>query len=265
MLSNDTSTLLRAFPRRRAWFETFQYNFKGNRLTPYGTKSVIITLWNLTKKYEVALKHKDVVPVKEAEIDREEVADVYRVLETPWERTLDGRFYYTLATMQHHRDLQLAAPELAPGEWISHFAYEVKRRATPLLFVVSPERSIPLLDLPQADVPVAMDEAPTREDQQAMKRLQVSFKEVSIEALDARRKGLVKRLQGQRFKYSVLSEELTNWELDLLSQMIRDNDLPATFDKTTVTFRAPSQSRHSGPVFTAVAIPVKKYEEVPRR
>ncbi|MFW9832280.1 MAG: hypothetical protein ACFFD8_10955 [Candidatus Thorarchaeota archaeon] len=265
MISNDTSTFLRAFPKRRAWYETFQHNFKGNRLTPFGTKGVVITLWNLTKKYETALNKKDVVPIKEAEVDREEIAEAYRVLETPWERNLDGRFYFTLATMQHYRDSQIAAPELAPEEWISHFATEVKQRATPLLFLISPEHSIPLFNLPQPDVPVARDQAPTREAQQAMKRLQVRYEELPFALLDARRKELVKRLDGKRFKYSELSDRLTNWELDLLSQMIRDSTLPATFDKTTVTFRAPNKSRHSKPTFSAIAIAVKNYEEVHRR
>ena len=68
MLSNETSTYLRAFPRRKAWYETFQHNYKRNRLTSFGTKRITITLWNLTKKYEGALKQKDIIPVKEAEI-----------------------------------------------------------------------------------------------------------------------------------------------------------------------------------------------------
>ena len=262
MISNDTSTFLRAFPRRKAWYDTFQHNFKRNRLTSYGTKSVVITLWNLTKKYEVALKKHDVVPVKEAEIDREEVAEAFRVIETPWERNLDGRFYYSLASMQHHRDTQLVAPEIAPEEWISAFANEVKRRATPLLFLINQERAIPPFELPPADMPVAMEEAPSREDQQAMRKHQIHFKEISIDLLDARRASIQKRLLGQRYNYTALSTLLTNWELDLLSQMIRDNILPATFEKTTIVFHTPKPSRKSNPEFAAVAIAALNHEEV---
>lgn len=265
MLSNETSTYLRAFPRRKAWYETFQHNYKRNRLTAFGMKRITITLWNLTKKYEGALKQKDIIPVKEAEIDREEVADAYRVLETPWERNLDGRFYHTLATMQHHRDSHLAAPELAPEEWVLHFAEEVKQRATPLMFLVNRERSIPPFSLPDKDDPVTMSEAPTRDDQQAMKQYQVPFSEVSFESLDTLRNTLHKRLQGKRFRYTELSDHLTNWELDLLSQMVRDNSIPALFDKTSVKFLSKHREPSANATFAAVAIEAKKYAEVHRR
>jgi hypothetical protein len=251
MMANDTSAFLRAFPRRKAWYDTFQ--------------PVVITLWNLTKKYEVALKQHDVVPVKEAEVDREEVADAFRVLETPWERNLDGRFYHTLASMQHHRDSQLAAPEIAPEEWISQFAKEVKRRATPLLFLINQDRTIPPFDLPPVDTPVTMDAAPSREDQQAMRHHRIHYDELSIDALDSRRAAIVKRLQGKRYSYTALGEILTNWELDLLSQLIRDNILPATFERTAIIFRALSSDRKVKSALTAVAIAAKNHEEVPRR
>lgn len=262
MFSNDTSTFLRAFPHRKAWRETYRYNFKGNRLTSYGTKGVVITLWNLTKKYEVALKTKDIIPIKEAEIDREEVTDAYRILETPWERTLDGRFYLNIATMQHHRDSQLAAPEIAPEEWIEYFANEVKRRSTPLLFLISPEQSIPPFNLPQADEPVTMAEAPTKDDRLAIGKHEVSFIELSIEALNDRRNAIRKKLQGKRIRYSELPELLTNWELDLLSQMIRDYEIPAAFNKTWIHFYPRSSLKKSSSDFSAVAIAARKYEEV---
>jgi hypothetical protein len=265
VLSNETSTHLRAFPRRKAWYATFQYNYKRNRVTPFGTKRITITLWNLTKKYEGALKQKDIIPVKEAEVDREEVAEAYRVLETPWERNLDGRFYHTLATMQHRRDSHIAAPELAPQEWLLHFANEVKRRATPLLFVVNQESSVPSFALPHVDDPVTMAQAPTRDDRQAMKKHQVPFSDVSIESLDSIRKTLQERLRGKRFKYSELSDHLTNWELDLLSQMIRDNHIPALFDKTSVKFLSTPQNPSTNSAFAAVAIEAKNYQEVQRR
>ncbi len=265
MITNDTSASLRAFPRRKAWYDTFQLNYKRNRLTPFGTKGVVITLWNLTKKYEVALKHHNAIPVKEAEIDREAVADVYRVLETPWERNLDGRFYYTLASMQHHRDSQLATPEIAPSEWISQFAKEVKRRATPILFIVNRERTIPPFNLPQTDSPIALDRAPSDEDKQGMYKHHVPFCELSIEVIETRRDGLLKRLKGKRYSYSALSEHLTNWELDLLSQMIRDKVLPATFENTAIIFREPHIAHQSQITYAAVPITAKKHEEVQNR
>jgi hypothetical protein len=261
MITNDTSAFLRAFPRRKAWYDTFQYNYKRTRLTSFGTKGVVITLWNLTKKYEVALKQQEIFPIKEAEVDREEVEDAYRLLETPWERNLDGRFYFTLASMQHQRDSQLAAPEIAPEEWISQFASEVKRRATPVLFLINQERTIPPFELPPADSPVAIDDAPTQDDKEAMHKHRISYEEISIDTLDTRRAAILKRLQGKRYSYSALSEILTNWELDLLSQMIRDNICPATFEKTGIIFRNPPPK--SNPIFSAVALTAQNHEEVP--
>jgi hypothetical protein len=264
MDTNDTSAHLRVFPDRNIWRDTSKRNYKRYRLPSYGTKGIIITLWDLTKKYEIALKHQEVVPIKESEIDREEVTDAFRFIETPWERNLDGRFYHTLALMAHRRDSQLATPEITSEEWIHHFANEVKRRATPLLFLIRPERSIPPFDLPPVDTPVALAEPPSRDDQLAMQKHKVPFEEVSFTSLDNRRNSLVTRLQGKRFKYSELADHLSNWELDLLSQMIRDNSLPAIFDKRTISFREMSSSK-SNPAFSAVAIAAKNYEEVRSR
>ena len=137
---------------------------KASRATSLLKKVVLFSLWNLTKKYEVALKKNEVFAIKEAELDREEIANVFLHLTTPWERILDGRFYKTLATMQHRRDTQLVTPALASQDWIAQFASEVKRRATPLLFLISREVAVPPLALPHADSPVALAEAPTQDD-----------------------------------------------------------------------------------------------------
>ncbi len=261
MDTNDTSVHRRVFSDRKIWRKTSKRNYKKYRVPSYGTKSVIITLWDLTKKYEIALKHKEVFPIKESEIDREEVTDAFHLLETPWERNLDGRFYHTLSTMVHRRDSQLATPEITSEQWIHQFANVVKRRATPLLFLISPERSVPPFDLPPVDSPVTLAEPPSRDDRIALQKHKVPFEEVSFTSLETRRSRLVKRLQGKRFKYSELADHLSNWELDLLSQMIRDNSLPAIFDKTSVTFREVAFSK-SNSAFSAVAIAAKKYEEV---
>lgn len=262
---NDTSTHLRKYRRGRAWRATYHRNDKRYRLTFFSTKDLIVTLWNLTKKYEGAIKHHEVVPIKEAEIDREEVADSYQIVETPWERGLDGRFYHTLATMQHQRDSQLATPDISPQEWIHYFATEVKRRATPLLFLVRPEQSVPPFGLPPEDNPVAQADPPTPDDRQAMQKLRIPYEAVSYESLEDYRHALIQRLQGKRIKYCDLPEQLTNWELDLLSQMIRDNALSATFEKTTIKFHDAPRRQLLDSDYVAVAIAAKNYEEVARR
>ena len=265
MNMNDTSTHLRTYRRGKAWRATFHRNYKHYRLTYFSTKDLIITLWNLTKKYEGALKHREIVPIKEAEIDREEVADSYRLVETPWERGLDGRFYHTLATMQHRRDSQLATPDISPQEWIRYFATEVKRRAMPLLFIVSPEQSVPPFGLPPEDNPVAQADPPTHDDRQAMQRLRIPFEAISYESLEDYRTALMHRLQGKRIRYNDLAEQLSNWELDLLSQMVRDNTLSATFEKTTIRFHDAPRPTPLDSEYVAVAIAAKNYEEVAKR
>ncbi|MFX0168365.1 MAG: hypothetical protein ACFE89_03310 [Candidatus Hodarchaeota archaeon] len=262
MNTNDTSTHLRSLPRRKPWRKSFHQNYKRYRLTFYGTKNLIITLWNLTKKYEGALKHQEVVPIKEAEIDREEVTESYKIVETPWERDLDGRFYHHLATMQHRRDSNLAIPEISPHEWIYYFANEVKRRATPLLYLVSPEKAVPPFGLPPEDAPVALANPPTPTDQQAMQKLKIPYEELSYDSLELYRNALIQRLQGKRINYFDLANHLTNWELDLLSQMIRDNTINATFGKSAIQFHKSSRNITRNPEFVAVAIAARNYEEV---
>ena len=262
---NDTSTHLRKYRRGKAWRATFHRNDKRYRLTYFSTKDLIVTLWNLTKKYEGALKHHEIVPIKEAEIDRDEVADSYRIVETPWERGLDGRFYHTLAIMQHHRDSQLATPDISPQEWIRYFATEVKRRATPLLFVASPEQSVPPFGLPPTENPVAQADPPTPDDRQAMQRLKISFEAMAYKTLEDCRIAIIHKLQGKRIKYNDLAEQLTNWELDLLSQMIRDNTISATFEKTTIKFHDAPRRSPLNSEYVTVAITAKHYEEVAKR
>jgi hypothetical protein len=227
------------------------------------TKGVVITLWNLTKKYEVALKEREVFAVKESEIDREEVADAYNFLETPWERVLDGRLYKTLAMMQHRRDAVTVTPETTPEEWIVLFAAEVKRRATPLVFLASPEATVPPLALPKEETPIASSAPPTADDRAALARYQVAYEQVPIAKLDDLRARLVARLGGKQMNLAELSESLTNWELDLLSQLIRDGDLPAVFvDRTTLAFRPSKRASPEDVAFAAAAVEVRNREKV---
>jgi hypothetical protein len=231
--------------------------------TPPMTKGEVITLWTLTKKYDVALKEHEVVGIKESEVDREEVADVYRFLETPWERVLDGRFYLNLAQMQHRRDAHFATSSITPEEWIYQFALEVKRRASPLVFLVSKEATTPHLDLPKEDTPLKSDDAPTQDDRTALSKHKVEFKQLAIDKLETRRSQLVSRLQGKRFTLQELSAQLTNWELDLLSQMIRDESIPAAFvGKNTIIFRPAKIKEKEDVLYAAAAIEVEKHEGV---
>ncbi len=226
-------------------------------------KGIIITLWNLTKKYDIALKHHEIFPIKESEIDREEISDAYQFLETPWERVLDGRFYETVATMQHRRDSHFAIPDVTPGEWINQFAKEVKRRATPLLFLISRESAIPHFVLPRDDSPLAITKAPTKEDQSAIAKHQIRFCQIAASELDTRQKKLIQQLQGKQFKLKELSKILTNWELDLLSQMIRDKVMPAIFlDAQTIRFKKSKHRVDEEIIFVAGAIEVIRREEV---
>jgi hypothetical protein len=239
-------------------------NQPGQRQAPAVlTKGVVVTLWNLTKKYEVALKQREVFAVKESEIDREEVADAYNFLETPWERVLDGRFYKTLAMMQHRRDAVTVTPETTPEEWIAGFAGEVKRRATPLVFLTSPEATLPTLALPQEETPIASSAPPTANDRAALARYQVAFEQVPIGKLDDLRTRLITRLRGKQLTLAELSASLTNWELDLLSQLIRDGDLPAVFvDRATLAFRRPKPQSPEDVAFAAAAVEVRNREKV---
>jgi hypothetical protein len=227
------------------------------------TKGVVVTLWNLTKKYEVALKEREVFAIKESEVDREEVADAYHFLETPWERVLDGRFYKALAMMQHRRDAVTVTPDTTPEEWIALFAAEVKRRATPLVFLTSPEATISTLALPQEETPIASSAPPTADDRAAIARYQVAFEQVSIGKLDDLRSRLIARLRGKQLSLGELSASLTNWELDLLSQLIRDGDLPAVFvDRTTIAFRPSKRASQEDIPFAAAAVEVRNREKV---
>jgi len=231
---------------------------------PDWTRGVILTLWTLNKKYEAALKQHQVFPVKESEVDREEVSDAYRFLSTPWERLLDGRIYHNLALMQNRRDAEMASPEAPPKGWIGQLAFEVKRRATPILFLSGREAGTPPLSLPDPATQLDMTASQSREDRRAMTRHRVSFRALPTRELEARREELISKLAGHRFSLQQLSKQLTNWELDLLSQMIRDGVISAVFTgPSTLAFREP-RGRAELP-FAAAAIETRKREKVERK
>ena len=123
---------------------------------------------------------------------------------------------------------------------------------------------MPPLALPHADSPVALAEAPTQDDRLAIRKYQVPFIELPTGSVETREKELLARLHGKRFTFMELSHHLTNWELDLLSQMIRDNIIPAVFDKTSIHFRHPKRKKSTEMPLAATAFMVTKHEEVER-
>lgn len=225
-------------------------------------KGIVMTLWNLSKKYEKALKDQEVFEIRESESDREGVAEAYRFVETPWEHVLDGRCYLNMAKMQLTRDAVLAAIDVTPEVWISRFATEVKRRATPLVFLASREIIAPEFTLPDGDNPIASSVASTPEDRAGLARHKVAYDQLLQEELKGLRAQLAARLEGKRYSIDELAELLTNWELDILSQMIRDGGISASFlGKSTIVFR-PSKRKTDEVSFAAVAVISKRRQEV---
>jgi hypothetical protein len=91
----------------------------------------------------------------------------------------------------------------------------------------------------------------------------VAFEKVSIDRLDDLRARLIARLRGKQQSLAELSASLTNWELDLLSQLIRDGDLPAVFvDRATIAFRPSKRARKEDIAFAAAALEVRNREKV---
>ncbi len=228
-------------------------------------KGIVMALWNLTKKYEKALKDQEVFEIRESESDREGVAEAYRFVETPWEHVLDGRCYLNIVKMQLQRDAVLAAIDVTPEVWISHFATEVKRRATPLVFLPSREIIAPEFTMPEGDNPLASSVVPTPDDRAGLARHKVAYDQLLQEELKSLRAQLAARLQGKQYSLDELAERLTNWELDLLSQMIRDDVIPASFlGKSTIAFR-PSKRKTDEVSFAAVAVESRRRQEVQQK
>ncbi len=221
-----------------------------------------MALWNLTKKYENALRDQEVFEIRESESDREGVAEAYQFVETPWEHELDGRCYLNMAKMQLQRDAVLAAIDATPEVWISRFATEVKRRATPLVFLASREIIAPEFTMPDGDNPLASDVSPTLEDRAGLAKHKVAYDQLLQEELKDLCEQLATRLQGKQYSLDELAEILTNWELDLLSQMIRDGGISASFlGKSTIAFR-PAKRKAAEPSFAAVAVESRRRQEV---
>ncbi len=225
-------------------------------------KGIVMALWNLSKKYEKALKDQEVFEIRESERDREEVSEAYRFVETPWEHVLDGRCYLNMAKMQLQRDAVLAAIDVTPEVWISRFATEVKRRATPLVFLPSREIIAPEFTMPDGDNPLASSVVSTPEDRADLARHKVAYDQLLQEELKGLREKLTAQLEGKRYSIDELAELLTNWELDILSQMIRDGGISASFlGKSIIAFR-PSKRKTDEVSFAAVAVESRRRQEV---
>ena len=100
---------------------------------PVSKIDAIHILWDIAKKYEIALKHKKVVPIDVAERDRKQINELARKLIDINEKVIDARVLYDLVKMQRFRDKTIILEFMTHKDVLKRIANIVKRRGTPIV------------------------------------------------------------------------------------------------------------------------------------
>ncbi len=231
---------------------------------PVSKIDAIHILWDIAKKYEIALKHKKVVPIDVAERDRKQINELARKLIDINEKVIDARVLYDLVKMQRFRDKTIILEFMTHKDVLKRIANIVKRRGTPIVSLTgysvkgaSGLNKTSVLDI----IEKKKDRQGFEEEElQSIKDLIESVKIVEIEKittkdLDNIRRKINARLFGKCFKIKDLPALFSPTELSLLSQMIRDETIPSFLrDGNTICFKQLKTQANKNLNFVTVAL-----------
>ena len=221
-------------------------------------------LWDIAKKYEIALKRKKSIPISESEEDRKKVNELSRKLININEKVIDARALYDLVKMQRFRDKTIILEFMTHKDLIRKIANIVKRRGTPIVSVpgYTIKGTINLIKSPTVSIEENKRETQgfKDEDLQNIKRLIkevkiIELEDVTTKDLDRIKKQIRQKVDGQCIKIKDLNTLFSPTELGLLSQMIRDETIPSfLLDDNTICFKSTENSGYKDMNFVTVAL-----------
>lgn len=176
----------------------------------------------------------EIIPVNQAEQDRQEVNDLYNTIESPSTQLLDSKFYTQVIKMNRERDKNYLKEGTTRKERIAILAQMITRVTTPIIFL-NHKRNIQLSKL----FILNDDKKEKKQDKDDIIytdpvnniHLPEALSQADINEL---KNVVIQKTAGKDWSHQSPSDlNLTDWEADILSQLIRDEELSIQVSKKT--------------------------------
>lgn len=174
------------------------------------------------------------IPIVESEQDRKVVNDLYNQIETPATQILDSKFYSQILKMNRERDKNFLKEGTTRKERIAILAQLITRVTTPILFL-NHKRNIHLSNF----VVLGKDKQIQKKNEQEKVYDEpiLNFTlpdELTPNQITDLRKSVLKKTENISWNYNEKPNiHLTDWEADILSQLIRDDEIRILVDSNT--------------------------------
>ena len=179
-----------------------------------------------------------IIPIEQSEIDRQEVNNLYQNIEQPSTQILDSKFYTQVLKMNRERDKSFLKEGTTRKERIAILAQLVTRVTTPILFL-NHHRNIQLSNFFLLDSNNLERKKKSERDEKVYDEPVNNIKipdELSQEDIITLRKKVIEKMVNTSWDLKNGSEvQLSDWEADILSQLIRDEELSLIIDKKSGT------------------------------
>jgi len=223
---------------------------------------LLLTLFEIEKKYKKLLKKKISLSVEESEKDREQTSDIYQYLMQNREKILDAEVYEDYILMHELREELNLENILKSRSRINSFSNFVRKKATPLASVIGKKTfpySIFQLEKPEElTIKPKIDEKygfwDIRRDQKLESEILTYGDLMSLE------KQVEEKLLNKEMRKSELEKLLSSIELEVLSKMTSEKKLIAVSDGDKIRFCKPS-SEESAVMSSSLLLSSKKEED----
>lgn len=176
----------------------------------------------------------EIMPVTQSEQDRQEVNNLYDSIELPSTQLLDSKFYTQVIKMNRERDKNYLKEGTTRKERIAILAQMITRVTTPIIFL-NHKRNIQLSKLfilnDDKEEKKQEKEFLTYEDPVNNIQLPEQLSQADINEL---KNDVIQKTVGKTWSRQSPSDlNLSDWEADILSQLIRDEELSIQVNKKT--------------------------------
>ncbi|UJG41951.1 MAG: hypothetical protein K9W45_05665 [Candidatus Heimdallarchaeum aukensis] len=222
---------------------------------------LLLTLFEIEKKYKKLLKKKISLSVEESEKDREQTSDIYQYLMQNREKILDAEVYEDYILMHELREELNLENILKSKSRIKSFSNFVRKNATPLISVIGKKTSpysIFQLEKPEKlTIKPKIDEKYDFWDIRRDKKLESEI--LTYGDLMSLEKQVEEKLLNKEMRKSELEKLLSSIELEVLSKMTSEKKLIAVSDGDKICFCKPSSEE--GAVMSSSLLLSSKKEE----
>ncbi len=174
------------------------------------------------------------IPIDQSEQDRKEVNNLYNQIVSPATQILDSKFYIQILKMNRERDKNFLKEGTTRKERIAILSQLMTRVTTPILFL-NHKRNILLSNF----IVFGNDKQPQSKEikkevyEEPITNFSIPEELTPLEIADLRN-NVLNKTENKSWDYNAKPNlDLTDWEADILSQLIRNDEIRIIFDSTT--------------------------------